>query len=173
VSFNEGDRVVYIGRLPEALKGVLGEVRDVNPNYPEQYIVRFEEFDAERVVHGSNLSLVDEATRAGDDAAVYMATLERESDEKYDFEKAVYDLFQEAAELLLSKHRDYGPLNIAHSPGGPVNGLRVRLHDKLARLNHLTDQAADPEHESLEDTWRDIVGYGAIGLLVSRGEWPA
>lgn len=89
------------------------------------------------------------------------------------FEAKVQGLFDQAAELLLSKHHDYGPLNIALSPGGPVNGLRVRLHDKLARLNHLVDSGAEPQHESLEDTWRDIIGYGAIGLLVSRGDWPS
>ena len=88
------------------------------------------------------------------------------------FDTKVRRLFGEAADLLLSKHRDYGPLNIALSPGGPLNGLRVRLHDKLARLNHLVDSGADPQHESLEDTFRDLVGYGAIGLLVMRGDWP-
>ena len=89
------------------------------------------------------------------------------------FEREVRELFAEAADLLLSKHRDYGPLNIALSPGGPANGLRVRLHDKLARLNNLLDSGQEPEHEALEDTWRDIIGYGAIGLLVERGLWPS
>ena len=85
----------------------------------------------------------------------------------------VRELFDEASSLLLSKHEDYGPLNIALSPGGPLNGLRVRLHDKLARLNHLVDSGSDPQHESLEDTFRDLIGYGAIGLLVMRGDWPS
>ena len=89
------------------------------------------------------------------------------------FDQKVRALFGEAADLLLSKHADYGPLNIALSPGGPINGLRVRLHDKLARLNHLVDTGADPQHESLEDTFRDLIGYGAIGLLVMRGDWPS
>ena len=89
------------------------------------------------------------------------------------FEHAVRILFHEAADLLLSKHRDYGPLNIALSPGGPTNGLRVRLHDKLARLNNLLDSGQEPEHEAIEDTWRDLIGYSAIGLLVERGLWPS
>jgi hypothetical protein len=33
------------------------------------------------------------------------------------------DLFN----LLISKHNDYGPKNISQSPGGPLNGLRVRM----------------------------------------------
>lgn len=75
-------------------------------------------------------------------------------------------------EVLLSKHKDYGPKNIADSPGGALNGLRVRLHDKLARLNHLVDSDADPQHESLLDTALDIANYGTIMALVLRGEWP-
>lgn len=55
------------------------------------------------------------------------------------FELDVYDVFAELETLLLSKHKDYGPRNISDSPGGPVNGLRVRMHDKLARINNLVD----------------------------------
>lgn len=80
---------------------------------------------------------------------------------------------QRETDTLLSKHRDYGPKNIALSPGGPVNGLRVRLHDKLARLNHLVDSGADPEHEALVDTALDIANYGSILALVLRNQWPA
>jgi hypothetical protein len=90
-----------------------------------------------------------------------------------DFETAVRQLANTQVELLLSKHRDYGPTNISNAPGGPLNGLRVRLHDKLARLNHLVDSGADPEHESLADTAADIANYGTILSLVLRGEWPS
>lgn len=75
-------------------------------------------------------------------------------------------------DVLISKHRDYGPRNIADSPGGALNGLRVRLHDKLARLYHLIESGADPEHESLADTALDIANYGTIMGMVLRGEWP-
>lgn len=77
----------------------------------------------------------------------------------------------ELTELLLSKHRDYGPKNISLAPGGPINGLRVRMHDKLARINNLVDSGADPEHESLEDSFKDMANYAIIGLLVLRGKW--
>ncbi len=50
------------------------------------------------------------------------------------------------------KHKDYGPTNISLSPGGPLNGLRVRMHDKTARINHLIDSGATPENESLRDS---------------------
>ena len=80
-------------------------------------------------------------------------------------------LITELSDLLLSKHRDYGPKNISDAPGGPINGLRVRMHDKLARINNLTDSGANPEHESLEDSFKDMANYAIIGLLVLRGKW--
>ena len=87
------------------------------------------------------------------------------------FREAVDRTFWELQELLLTKHADYGPKNISESPGGPLNGLRVRMHDKLARLNNLVDSGADPRHESLEDTFKDMANYAIIGLLVLRGQW--
>ena len=77
----------------------------------------------------------------------------------------------ELSDLLLSKHRDYGPKNITDAPGGAINGLRVRMHDKLARINNLDDSGAKPEHESLEDSFKDMANYAIIGLLVLRGKW--
>ena len=87
------------------------------------------------------------------------------------FREALDKTFFELQELLLSKHEDYGPKNISDSPGGPLNGLRVRMHDKLARLNNLVDSGANPQHESLEDTFKDMANYAVIGLLVLRGQW--
>lgn len=87
------------------------------------------------------------------------------------FREAVDRTFFELEQLLLSKHDDYGPKNISDSPGGPLNGLRVRMHDKLARLNNLFDKGSDPKHESLEDTFKDMANYAIIGLLVLRDEW--
>jgi hypothetical protein len=77
-----------------------------------------------------------------------------------------------ALELLVRKSADYGPMNIAQSPGGPLNGLRVRMWDKTARLNHLVDSGAEPENESLRDTFVDLLNYAAIGLMVLDGNWP-
>jgi hypothetical protein len=89
-----------------------------------------------------------------------------------DFETDVANYFAAAREVLLSKHRDYGAKNIAHAPGGAVNGLRVRLHDKLARLNNLYDSDVEPNHESLVDTALDIANYGIILGMVLNGDWP-
>jgi hypothetical protein len=88
-----------------------------------------------------------------------------------EFELALSSTFNELEELLLSKHKDYGPRNIADAPGGAINGLRVRMHDKLARINNLVDSGKNPEHESLEDSFKDMANYAVIGLLVLRGDW--
>ena len=87
------------------------------------------------------------------------------------FEQALANTNGELLELLISKHKDYGPKNISDSPGGPLNGLRVRMHDKLARINNLIDKGVDPQHESLEDSFKDMANYAIIGLLVLRGQW--
>jgi hypothetical protein len=91
--------------------------------------------------------------------------------EPTEFELGLWEVTEELVDLLLSKHKDYGPRNIADAPGGALNGLRVRMHDKLARINNLYDTAALPEHESLEDSFKDMANYAIIGLLVLRGEW--
>ena len=88
-----------------------------------------------------------------------------------DFIKAVENKYDEAQELLLRKHRDYGPKNISGSPGGAINGLRVRIHDKLARINNLYDSGAAPENESLRDSFIDMANYAIIALLVLDDEW--
>jgi len=88
------------------------------------------------------------------------------------FAADMWEVFDNAGNLLLSKHKDYGPTNISRSPGGPLNGLRVRMHDKTARINHLIDSGATPEHESLRDSFIDLLNYSAIALMVIDGNWP-
>ena len=80
-------------------------------------------------------------------------------------------ILNEVRSIMMKKQADYGPLNIALAPGGPMNGLRVRMYDKLARLNNLADKDATPNFESIEDTLIDLANYAIIGLLVQRGQW--
>jgi hypothetical protein len=89
-----------------------------------------------------------------------------------EFERDVIDVADANVTLLLSKHKDYGPLNIANAPGGPLNGLRVRMHDKLARINHLIDNELEAEHESLYDSFLDLANYAIIAQLVLEDKWP-
>jgi hypothetical protein len=88
------------------------------------------------------------------------------------FAADMWEVFDSAGNLLLKKHKDYGPTNISKSPGGALNGLRVRMWDKTARLNHLIDSGATPENESLRDSFLDLLNYSAIALMVLDGKWP-
>jgi hypothetical protein len=89
-----------------------------------------------------------------------------------EFNNDVADVTSALFDLLIKKHKDYGPKNISQSPGGPLNGLRVRMWDKLARINNLVESGAKPENESLEDSFKDMANYAIIGLLVLQGKWP-
>jgi hypothetical protein len=88
------------------------------------------------------------------------------------FERDVRAVLAEAGDLLLRKHHDYGSRNISQSPGGPLNGLRVRMWDKTARINNLIDSDVEPSNESLRDSFIDLLNYSAIALLVLDGKWP-
>ena len=81
-------------------------------------------------------------------------------------------IYNEAWELLVQKQLDYGPKNIANAPGGALNGLLVRMHDKMARLNNLIYEVKDtPKNESIEDSFIDLLNYSAIALMVLRSKW--
>jgi hypothetical protein len=90
-----------------------------------------------------------------------------------EFELNVRDVMLELGDLLIKKHKDYGPKNISNSPYGATNGLVVRMWDKIARIVNLTKDGkkVTAENEPLEDSFKDIANYGIIGLLVLRGKW--
>lgn len=82
------------------------------------------------------------------------------------------DILNELRIIMMRKHQDYGPYNIANAPGGALNGLLVRLSDKISRLENLYYKKQDtPNYESMEDTFIDIANYAIIGLLVQRHQW--
>jgi hypothetical protein len=89
-----------------------------------------------------------------------------------EFVADVWRILDTAGNLLIRKHHDYGPKNIAHSPGGPLNGLRVRMWDKVARINNLVDSKVSPSNESLRDSFIDLLNYSAIAIMVLDKKWP-
>ena len=107
------------------------------------------------------------------DSNVKRTTTDKEARVPYpsQFEDDVRIIYDELMSVLLAKHRDYGPRNIADAPGGPLNGLRVRIHDKVARINNLVDKNSKPQYESLEDSFKDLANYAIIALLVLRDKW--
>ena len=84
----------------------------------------------------------------------------------------VWRVLDSAGNLLIRKHHDYGPKNVAHSPGGPLNGLRVSMWDKVARINNLIDSKVNPSNESLRDSFVDLLNYSAIAIMVLDKTWP-
>lgn len=89
------------------------------------------------------------------------------------FSQVAKPFYHEGFQVLVKKQSDYGPKNIALAPGGPLNGLRVRMHDKLSRINHLIDTGATPENESLRDSFLDLANYSIIAMMVIDDKWPS
>lgn len=91
---------------------------------------------------------------------------------------AVRGIFADQFALMVRKQADYGPGNI--SEFGEL-GVLVRLSDKLERLKHLLlarDDAGrvvfrpgDPLNESVDDTYRDVLNYALIALMLRQGRW--
>lgn len=76
-------------------------------------------------------------------------------------------LQEEITATLVRKQSDYGHHNIARFGR---RGLVVRTHDKIARLKNLhLARSGKAANESLTDTYTDIVGYSAIGMMWERG----
>lgn len=71
-------------------------------------------------------------------------------------------------QTLVRKQRDYGHENIRRFG---LQGLLVRIHDKVARLENLTSSGGTPNNESIEDTLLDIIGYSAIGIMWEKGDF--
>ena len=94
----------------------------------------------------------------------------RTYDEKL-FAELVYNYTDAMAELLIRKQKDYGPKNISDAPGGPLNGLRVRMFDKLARINNLVETGVKPENESMRDSFIDLANYAVISMMVLDNNW--
>lgn len=84
------------------------------------------------------------------------------------FEEAFDSVVAELKELMIKKHRDYGPKNITDF-GEP--GVLMRVNDKVNRLKNLSKivPLATPQNESIEDSWKDLANYSIIALMLRRG----
>jgi len=72
------------------------------------------------------------------------------------------------AQTLAEKQHDYGHDNIARFGR---QGLLVRVHDKIARLKNLSiNSSGEARNEPIADTYMDIIGYCAIGMMWER-DW--
>ena len=81
--------------------------------------------------------------------------------------------------LFCKKQKDYGSSNI--TLGGDIDdlddrmfaiqGLIIRMNDKLNRMLNLVRKQMTPENEPLEDAFQDISIYGIIARIVRDGSW--
>jgi hypothetical protein len=85
------------------------------------------------------------------------------------FEVALYDAFDEMIGLLVKKRKAYGPGNLVRF--GAI-GIVIRASDKIDRLANLlkAGETTSADGESIEDAFKDLVGYGVLGLLHQRGK---
>lgn len=81
---------------------------------------------------------------------------------------AFCEILSELVEIFDTKQSDYGPENITRT--GEF-GVVVRASDKVERLLHLLGNGKEPNHETIEDSWKDLANYAVIGLMVHRGVW--
>ena len=76
--------------------------------------------------------------------------------------------------LLRRKQQDYGYENIDRFG---TDGLFVRIHDKIARLENIAkhtegnNRAYQTNYETAQDTFIDLIGYCIIGCMVVRDLW--
>lgn len=96
-------------------------------------------------------------------------SIRRKRGQQY-FQDAVMEELGELGDLLIRKQLDYGPNAIARFG---LEGIVIRLSDKIERLINLQKLKSDPEvDESVEDTLQDIAGYAIHGLLIMSGDYP-
>lgn len=146
----------------------------------EEYEKRVKEYNDARIQRSRNQSHLSSPDKHGTSSKqrevlervdAYVKATSTKVKPPLEFEAAV--IARKAIELLVQKHDDYGPSNISDAPGGPLNGLSVRLHDKIARLNNLLSSNKEPRNESVQDTFIDILNYALIALLVIDGKWDS
>jgi hypothetical protein len=85
------------------------------------------------------------------------------------FETNLRAAFEEMVALLLAKRQAYGPGNLVRF--GAIS-IVIRASDKIDRLANLlkAGETTSADGESIEDAFRDLVGYGVLGLLHERGK---
>jgi hypothetical protein len=133
----------------------------------------FETFTVNMESMREDLDLFIEARFDGDDKIMYAGDAANWSIIALDAigiasEMGVRFTVESVQETLVRKQRDYGHENIRRFG---LQGLLVRTHDKVARLENLLAKGGTPNNESIEDTLLDIVGYSAIGIMWARGDF--
>lgn len=156
--------------------------------FPDQEQARLAQLEGLKMIPRPGDALDDDALDASLERIEHMAAWERDllgyeepyphgAKELYDrvtgdasFADYAGEIYAGLHTLLVTKQADYGPHAINRAPGGALNGIHVRMHDKLERAIHL--EGRDVNHESLVDTYRDLANYAVIAVMVLDGTWP-
>jgi len=87
-----------------------------------------------------------------------------------EFESEIKEITTKITDLLVKKRADYGSSfdDIWNDVG--VISVVVRLMDKIARLKNLIINNKKPNNESIEDTFKDIIGYGVLSMRMIHHE---
>jgi hypothetical protein len=82
------------------------------------------------------------------------------------------DFQTDCVELFIKKHKNYGPHNlIRETTELTVEGIMLRIKDKLNRINNLIHNGADGGDESVQDSLMDICNYTTIIHLILQDKW--
>ena len=80
----------------------------------------------------------------------------------------INDACFELSELLRKKNSDYGnSFEDSYNEYG-LTMIIIRLEDKLNRLKYLSKNEASVVDEAVDDTLRDIAGYGLLGYISTK-----
>lgn len=77
-------------------------------------------------------------------------------------------ILEELADLVIKKQHDYGSENILIFG---ADGLIVRVNDKVSRLYNLSSRKKIAKNESAEDSFRDIMGYCLLMLMLIEDQF--
>lgn len=77
----------------------------------------------------------------------------------------IEDVCQQVEELLKKKNHDYGnSFSLQFEKYGIMSAM-IRMDDKMRRLDNLISGSKAQVDESIEDSLRDLVGYGILALV--------
>jgi len=82
-------------------------------------------------------------------------------------EKEMEKICDEIKKLLKEKNKTYGDGNIKKM--GKL-GILTRIEEKIERLRHMIENKIE-DKESKEDSWKDVAGFGIIGVMLERDKW--
>lgn len=80
-------------------------------------------------------------------------------------EHSIQTIIDDLEELIIKKQKDYGKGNIMIFEHV---GIMVRVSDKIERLKNLLKSGMPPQNESINDSYRDIINYALIGIMVQQ-----